>query len=402
MSLPGVDEARARMLARVAPLPSEAVTIDAADGRVLRQDVRATRDQPPFHAAAMDGWAVRRADAEIPAELLIVGESAAGKGWDGQLAPGQAIRISTGAPLPDGADWIVIQEEATRGGDRVWVGPLAESSFIRRRGGDFSRGDLLLAAGCRLDPWRIALAAAAGYTDVQVSRQPRVTIAATGDEVLAPGAAPGPWQIHDSAGPGLAAWFRARGCQVERLAPLPDEREAVGAALACEPCDLLVTIGGASVGDHDLVKPALAAIGLEMVVEGVAVRPGKPSWFGVLPDGRRILGLPGNPVSAMVCAELFARDVVAAMQGASSGGPPMQSARSLSAIPANGPREHYMRAIIHSGADGSLTTRVETDQDSSLVSILANAGGLVRRLPGALSTEAGEMVEVVRLDRASL
>ena len=403
MSLPGVDEARRRMLARMAPLPAEAVAIDAADGRVLREDVRATRDQPPFYASAMDGWAVRRADAEAgPAELLIVGESAAGKGWKGQLGTGQTVRISTGAPLPDGADWIVIQEEATRDGDQVRVGPPGGSSFVRPRGGDFGRGDLLLSTGCRLDPWRIALAAAAGCAHLQVGRRARVIVASTGNEVVTPGEAPGPWQIHDSAGPGLAAWFGARGCDVRRLAPLPDDRDAVTAALARAECDLLVTIGGASVGDHDLVKPALAALGLEMVVEGVAVRPGKPTWFGVLPDSRRVLGLPGNPVSAMVCAELFGSAVIAAMEGMPSDGPLMRRARLLSPVPANGPREHYMRSTLHPDPDGSLAARVEADQDSSLVSVLANAGGLVRRLPGAPLAEAGEVVDVVLLDRAGM
>lgn len=390
------------MLARVDALAPEALACGAADGRVLRRDVRATRDQPPFHASAMDGWAIRKSDAERgSADLLIVGESAAGKGWDGRLAAGQAIRISTGAPLPQGADWIVIQEEAERSGDRVRVGPVAgSSSFVRPRGGDFSRGDMLLAAGCRLDPWRIALAAAAGCTQLQVNRRPRVTIASTGNEVVAPGATPGPWQIHDSAGPGLAAWFRARGCEAERLAPLPDEREAVTAALGGVECDLLVTIGGASVGDHDLVKPALLAIGLEMVVEGVAVRPGKPSWFGLLPDGRRVLGLPGNPVSAMVCAELFGSDVIAAMEGVSPGGHRMRRARLVAPVPANGPREHYMRAKLRPQTDGSLTAQVEANQDSSLVSVLADAGGLVRRLAGAPSAEAGEMVDVLLFDRS--
>lgn len=399
MSLPGVDEARRRMLARVDPLPAETVACDAANGRVLRQDVRATRDQPPFDASAMDGWAVRRADAEAgPAEFVIVGESAAGKGWDGRLAAGQAVRISTGAPLPDGADLVVMQEEAERDGDWVRFGPLTgSSSFVRPRGGDFKRDDMLLSAGSRLDPWRIALAAAAGCAALQVSKRPRVLIASMGNEIVPPGTVPGPWQIQDSAGPGLAAWFRTRGCDAGRLAPLPDVQDAVTAALEPVACDLLVTIGGASVGDHDLIKPSLRVLGLEMIVDGVAVRPGKPAWFGLLPDGRRVLGLPGNPVSAMVCAELFASAVIAAMEGAMSTGPALRRARLLSPLPANGPREHYMRATLRSNAAGGLTAQAEPDQDSSLVSVLANAGGLVRRLPGASPAEAGETVEVLIL-----
>lgn len=401
MTLPSVEEARRRMVACVATLSAEAVACDAAPGRVLRQEVRATGDQPPFDASAMDGWAVRKADIVASStHLLIVGESAAGHGWDGELGPGQAIRISTGAPLPRGADWIVIQEEAERAGDRIRVGPIAGSrSFVRPRGGDFREGTLLLASACRLDPWRIALAAAAGAAVLQVSRRPRVVIASTGNEVAGPGVAPGRWQIHDSAGPGLAAWFRARGCTVARLAPLPDDRAAVTAALREARCDLLVTIGGASVGDHDVVKPALAALGLDLIVDGIAVRPGKPTWFGALPDGRRVLGLPGNPVSAMVCAELFGAAVLAAMAGLAYRDPPLARARLASALPANGPREHYMRAVIRHCADGSLTAQVSADQDSSLVSVLADAGGLVRRLAGARSADTDELVDVLLVDR---
>jgi molybdopterin molybdotransferase len=402
MSLPGVDEARRRMLARLEPLLAEAVACDEADGRVLRQDVRATRDQPPFDASAMDGWAVRKADAETGrAELLIVGESASGRGWDGHLDAGQAVRISTGAPLPDGADWIVIQEEAERSGDRVRVGPLGESgSFVRPRGGDFGSGDLLLAAGVQLNPWRIALAAAAGFTELQASKRPGVAIVSTGDEIVAPGAVPGPWQIHDSAGAGLTAWFQALGCETQRLAPLPDDRDAVTAALRRIACDLMVIIGGASVGDHDVVKPALAALGLDMIVKGVAVRPGKPTWFGLLSDGRRVLGLPGNPVSAMVCAELFGRGLVSALQGVPGVGPRMRRARLLSSLEPNGPREHYMRAALRAGADGGLEASVESDQDSSLVTVLASAACLVRRAPYAPAAKAGDVVDVVLLERA--
>lgn len=410
MSLPGVAEARAHMLARVTQTPAESVTLDAALGRVLREDLRATRDQPPFAASAMDGWVVRDADVhDAPADLLIVGESAAGRGFDGVLGSGEAVRISTGAPLPDGADRVVMQEETTRSGERVSIGPQRGTSrFVRPRAADFAAGDLLLAAGARLDPWRLALAASAGVSALRVGARPRVAVVPTGDEVAAPGTSPSLWQIFDAAGAGLAAWFRARGCDAVRRDALPDDRAAVTAAvtaaLADLDCDLLVTIGGASVGDHDLVKPALRDIGLEMVVEGVAVRPGKPVWFGVLPGAdagrsRLVLGLPGNPVSAMVCAELFATAIVAAIQGATPE-TPLVRARLASPLPANGPREHYLRATIRPADDGGLTAEAAPDQDSSLVSVLASAGGLIRRLPGAAAAGTGETVEVLRLDRA--
>ena len=377
MSLPSVDEARALMLERVGALGVERVVCSDAAGRVLREDICAKRDQPPFDASAMDGWAVRKAD--LPGDLRIVGESAAGQGWSGTLGRGEAVRISTGAAIPDGADWIVIQEEAEREGDRVRVGPAGESGFIRARGADFADGETLLTAGTRLDPWRVALAASAGRATVQVGARPRVAIVASGDELAAPGSAPGKWQIHDSVGPGLAAWFKGRGCAVILLDNLPDDRAAVSAALAGVTRDLLITIGGASVGDHDVVKPALRDLGLEIIVEGVNVRPGKPSWFGLFRDGRRVLGLPGNPVSAMVCAELFAAPILAALEGAVPVGT-MRRARLAVALPANGPREHFMRARLRYDDEGVLIAEAATDQDSSLVSILANSEGLIRRL----------------------
>lgn len=401
MRLPGVEEARARMLARVRPLAPETVPLDAALGRVLRGEVVAVRDQPPFAASAMDGWAVRAADADSTT-LRIVGESAAGRGWTGTLGAGEAIRISTGAPVPDGADRVVMQEQATRIGDRVTLdAALGAERFVRPRGADFADGDVLLTPGVRLDPWRIALAASAGRSDLVVGARPRVAIAPTGDELAAPGTAPGPWQIHDAAGAGLAAWFTMRGCAVERLQPLPDDLDAVTAALGSVACDLLVTIGGASVGDHDMVKPALAALGMDLVVDGVAVRPGKPTWFGVLPGGGLVLGLPGNPVSAMVCAELFGGPVVVALEGAVPT-PSRMRARLGSALPANGPREHYARACIGRDAERGFVADAAPDQDSSLVSVLAAAGGLILRLPHAPAAAAGEIVEILLLDRAGL
>lgn len=403
MKLPGVDEARALMTARVVVLQMEAVTLGEALGRTLREDVVATRDQPPFDASAMDGWAVRFADAEhAPTELAIVGKSAAGHGYEGVLAEGQAVRISTGAPVPDGADWVVMQEQASRDGESVTVGPLTGNSrFLRPRGCDFAVGDLLLTSGTRLDPWRIALAAAAGQDVVRVSARPRVVIVPTGDEVAPAGATPGPWQIHDSVGAGLAAWFGAKGCQVRRHDPLPDDLAAVTAALRDIGCDLLVTVGGASVGDHDVVKPAFAALGIDMVVNGVAVRPGKPTWFGVLPDGRCVLGLPGNPVSAMVCAELFGTGVLAALEGSRHREPRMR-ARLGAPLPANGPREHFARASIARDATRGFVAEAAADQDSSLLSILSGAAGLIRRVPNAPAAEAGEIVEFLLLDRAGV
>lgn len=398
MSLPSVDEARAMMLARIAALTAENIHCTDAIGRVLREDVVAERGQPPFAVSAMDGWAVRQADT--PGTLHIVGESAAGHGWSGTLGRGETVRISTGAAIPDGADWVVIQEEAVREGDQVRVGTTGEASFIRPCGGDFARGTTLLPAGTRLDPWRIALAASAGRAMVEVSSRPRVAIVATGDELATAGSRLSDWQIHDSVGPGLAAWFGARGCDATLLEAVPDDRAAVSAAAQRAACDLLVTIGGASVGDHDVVKPALRDLGLEMIVEGVAVRPGKPTWFGRLGNGRWVLGLPGNPVSAMVCAELFAAPIIAALERAA----PidiLRRARLGGPLSANGPREHYMRATTHHDELGGLTVEAASDQDSSLLSVFAAAGCLIRRLAHSPAAAVGDAVDVLPLDRES-
>lgn len=394
-----VEEARARMLAGIAPGAPEPVALDAAAiGRVLAAPIAATRDQPPFVASAMDGWAARRQDAlGAEAALRIVGESAAGAGFPGVLGPGEAVRIFTGAPVPEGADLVCIQEEARRDGETVRLGPLAEAKTnLRPRGGDFRAGQVLLEAGARLNPARLSLAAAAGAAQALVAPRPRIAILATGEELTPAGAAPGPWQIFDSNSPGLAALAAGWGAQVQRLASTGDDLEAIVRALGDVEADLLVTIGGASVGDHDLVKPAMERLGLRQTVGTVAVRPGKPTWFGTLGDGRRVLGLPGNPASAFVCAELFLRPLLAAWQGADPS-LPMIAARLAGPLAATGPREHWMRGELSVEDDGVLTVRCFPDQDSSLVGVFARADALVRRRAGAGAAEAGAVVDVLRL-----
>lgn len=388
-----VEDARARILARAAALPSEAVPLALADGRVLAESVTAIRDQPPFDASAMDGWAVRRADVGEATTLRIVGESAAGRGHEPTLQPGEAVRIFTGAPVPAGADLVVIQEEATREGDVVRLGPVAGGSHIRPRGGDFQAGAVLLEAGVRLDPWRLSLAAAAGRATLAVARRPRVAVLATGEELAAPGSDAGPFQIYESGSVGLLAMLARWDAAPTRLAPTGDDAAAIAAAVRDVEADVIVTVGGASVGDYDLVKPALATLGLELDVETVNVRPGKPTWFGRLGDGRLVLGLPGNPASAFVCAELFLRPLVLALQGATTPHR-MDSAALATPLPANGPREHWMRARL--GPDGAAPF---PDQDSSLVTVFAAADALLRRLPGAEAAEVGDGVDVLRLER---
>jgi molybdopterin molybdotransferase len=395
MKLLTVDEARARMLAAIAALPPETVPLDESLGRVLAEDVVAPRDQPPFRASAMDGWALRSADA--PGALAIVGESAAGRGYAGEVGPGQAVRIFTGAAVPDGCDTVVIQENAEREGERVRVPAAPSGANVRPAGGDFAQGAVLLDAGQRLDPWRLSLAAAAGRAALAVRRRPCVAILATGEELVEAPAAPGPFQIYESGSVALSAMITRWGGTPLRARPVRDDLEATIAALRGAEADLVVTVGGASVGDHDLVRAAGEALGLELKVASVAVRPGKPTFFGVLADGRRMLGLPGNPASAFVCAELFLKPILCGYLGAEPQ-PRTLVARLETPLPANGPREHWMRAGL-GFADGAVTVRPFRDQDSSLITVFAMADALLRRSPGAPAAEAGDTVEILPLVR---
>jgi molybdopterin molybdotransferase len=396
MRLMSVDDARAAMLANAGALGAETVRLAQADGRALARDVVATRDQPPFAASAMDGWALRAADC--PGPLAIVGESAAGHGFDGHVGPGEAVRIFTGAAVPRGADAVIIQENARRDGGRVIAEGPADPRHIRPAGGDFAAGDVLLRAGARLDPWRLSLAAAAGAAELAVARRPKVAILSTGEEVVDPDAKPGPFQIFNSGSTALAALVRLWGGEPVVLTSAKDRPGDVARALVSTACDLIVTLGGASVGDHDLVRSDLASLGLRLDVESVAVRPGKPTFFGMLPDGRRVLGLPGNPASAMVCAELFLRLLLMAFQGADPA-LRLECARAATPLAANAGREHWMRARLSRGGDGAVLVTPFTDQDSSLVTVFADADALVRRPHQAPAVMAGEAVEMLRLER---
>ena len=396
MSLMSVEAARAALLEGVGSRGVETVGSDAADGRWLAAPVVATRDQPPFDASAMDGWAVRLADLGGD-PLRIVGESAAGAGFAGSLAAGEVVRIFTGAPLPVGADRVVIQEEAQAEGDRLTVLAAADApTWFRRQGADYGAGQRLLEPGTRLNPWRIALAASAGVGSLTCHLKPHLAVLAGGTEVVAAGQVAGPHQIFDAAGPGVAQLARRAGAQVTRLPLVGDRLEDVRAALETAGADLIVVIGGASVGDHDRVKPAARELGARLLVEGIAMRPGKPLWGAVLPDGRRILGLPGNPVSALVCAELFLKPLLAAMQGGAAR-PETGRLPLVEALPPNGPREHWMRAVRVIGPDGHAWIRALPDQDSAMLMVLSGADGLIRRAPHAPGATAGESVDFLRL-----
>ena len=387
-----VADALARLFALVTPTGVETVPLRAASGRVLARPVAALREQPPFAASAMDGYALRASEALPGAHFAVVGESAAGSLWPGHVRPGEAVRIFTGAPVPDGADFVVIQEDVTRSGDRITLGERVEPNpNIRPAGADFRPGDVF-AAPRRLRPADIALLAAMNHAALPVHRRPEVALVATGDELVQPGETPGPGQIVASNSYGLAALFEAAGARV-RMLPIARDTEAslVAALEHARGADLTVTIGGASVGDHDLVGKVAAGLGMETSFYKVAMRPGKPLMAGRL-HGAPLVGLPGNPVSAMVCGTIFVSPMLAAMQGLPAR-PALRTRLSLSrALPANGPREHYMRAS-RSG-DGVAPF---DSQDSSLLGILSRADALIVRPPDAAAASEGESVDCILL-----
>ena len=392
-----VEAARDRMLAATPEAAVESIALDAAAvGRVLAEPITAVRDQPPFDASAMDGWAISA--GAPPGVFAVAGESAAGHPFAGSVLQGQAVRISTGAEVPAGCR-VVVREasEPVAGGVRLDFAADAPA-YVRPRGGDFQAGQVLLVAGARLDPWRLALAASSGRAEVTVAARPRLAILSTGEEVVAPGQSPRLDQIFDSAGPALAALVETWGGHARLQEPAGDTDSAILAAIDAADAQLIVTVGGASVGDHDRVKPALAARGLVLAVDTVRMRPGKPVWFGVLADGRRVLGLPGNPASALVCAELFLRPLLMKWQGAD---PELrlEAAHLVSPLPKGGPREHWMRGALAVDAGGRLVAEAFPDQESSLVSVFARANALIRRQIRADPAQAGDLVEVLRLAR---
>jgi molybdopterin molybdotransferase len=395
-----VDEARAVMLGLARPLPAETVKLADALGRVLAAPVIATRDHPPFPSSAMDGYAVRSADT--PGRFKLVGEAAAGHGFEGPCAPGSAVRIATGGAVPEGADTIVIQEDVTREGDRLAVPEAKAGKHIRKRGVDFAAGTELLAAGRKLDAIALALAAAAGAGTLSVVRRPRIAILNSGDELAEPGSTPGPFQIFESGNYGIAGLITAWGGVPLPLGLLPDDADAIARAAerGLAESDLLVMVGGASVGDHDLARPALERLGLDLKFSKVSVRPGKPTWFGTTPQGP-VLGLPGNPASALVCAHLFLRPLMETMLGRDplAAVKPVE-ARLLKPLKDSGPREQYLRARLALDHDGRLAVSAFADQDSSLLSVFASANALIRQLPDTPALSEGATVDVVLLESA--
>jgi molybdopterin molybdotransferase len=400
-----VSEAIRVVLGEARPLEVERVALEDAPGRVLAEEVFADTDLPPFDRAQMDGYAVRSEDLrEVPARLRVVGEAAAGLGWRGRLGGGEAVRIMTGAPLPEGAD-SVQQVEVTReseDGLSVEVGRATEpGQFYVVRGSEIRAGERVLEVGEEISAARAAVLASFGYAKVSVRRRPRAAVLATGTELVPAGERPGPDQIRDSNTYSLAAYARLAGAEVARVPFAGDDPELLQSLIAeaAREADVLVLSGGVSMGRYDFTKAALAGLGAEIFFERVALRPGKPTVFARLPGGRRplVFGLPGNPVSVSVTFNLFARAALRAMQGARE--PALAEERAVLARPARGASERasYLPAALGTDEGGRLLAEPLKWGGSSDFVAFARANALVILPPDMKTADAGTVVGVVRL-----
>ena len=396
-----VGEARQRILERLQPLGAEIVPLTDAWGRVAAVPLRARLDNPPADLSAMDGYAVRGADTASGRRLRVVGSAPAGHPFEGGMGPGDCVRLYTGSVMPAGSDSVLIQENATRSGDVVMVDePVAAGRHIRGRGQDFSVGDELVPAGRRLGARDVGIAAAGNHAWATVHRQPRIAVLATGDELALPGEAIPRGGVVNSNTPMLSALIRAGGGVPVLLPPVRDDVSAIAAAVgALRGVDMLVTLGGASVGDYDLVQQGLAVHGLELDFWKIAMRPGKPLMHGHVGQGTPVLGLPGNPVSALVCALLFLVPALQRLSGEPASGPERERAILGAPLGLNDIRADHLRASLVRLPDGQLEARPFARQDSGMLRRLAASEALVLRAPHAPAAAAGEAVEIVRLDR---
>ncbi|MGB0630395.1 MAG: gephyrin-like molybdotransferase Glp [Alphaproteobacteria bacterium] len=396
-----VVEAQQRIVDALSPLPAEQISLSRGLGRVLAEDVVSRRSQPPMAVSAMDGYAVRAGDvASLPAELKIIGYAPAGHAFDGSVGPGEAVRIFTGAPVPDGADTIVIQENTEQADEtvRVTSGEAPAGRFVRPAGLDFATGDTLLRAGKVLTARDIGLAAAMNVPWLMVRRKPRISILATGDEIVMPGDPVGRDQIVSSNALSLAAFIVANGGDPLDLGIAPDEEDGLRAlASGASGSDILVTTGGASVGDHDLVQSVLGDIGLEVDFWRIAMRPGKPLMFGSIGD-TFLIGLPGNPVSSLVCAIIFLAPALRTLLGMESVLPKPAKAQLGSDLGENDEREDYLRATLSRAEDGALIATPFGKQDSSMFATIARSDALIIRPPFAAAAKAGDTVEIIPLE----
>ena len=402
MSLLPVADAQARLLDTVAPISqTETLGLHHVDGRMLAEDLAAKLTQPPFNASAMDGYALRAVDAPQPGAILrVIGESAAGHGFDGTVGEGETVRIFTGAPVPDGADAVLIQEDAEKledGRIRTTFAVVA-GRHIRPRGQDFAEGETVITAGTTLDFARLTLVAAMNHREVTVYRRPLVAILATGDELVSPGTPPGPNQIIGSNTFGIAALARENGADILDLGIVGDDADAIAAAVGKAQesrADILVTLGGASVGDHDLVQSTLLGAGMRLDFWKIAMRPGKPLMVGDLGD-MRVLGLPGNPISSMVCGLLFLEPLLRKLNRR----PPLSReimARTATVLAPNDKRQDYLRARLMRDGDGNLFAESYGRQDSSMMKIFARSDCLIIRPPHAPELAVGAHTPVLLL-----
>lgn len=393
-----VEEARARILGALTATPAETVPLPAGWGRVLARPVLSRVTQPPADVSAMDGYAVRAEDAVLGASLAVIGTAPAGHPFEGAIGPGEAVRIFTGSIVPAGADAILLQEDAEAAAGRVRVNEAVRAGrWVRRRGLDFTAGEEVLPAGRRLTARDIGLAAAANTPWLAVHRAPRIGILATGDEIALPGDPIPPGGIVSSNAHALAALVRAGGGEPLILPIAPDDSQAIAeAAVAARACDLLVTTGGASVGDHDLVQSALGPQGFALDFWKIAMRPGKPLIWGRL-GPTPVLGLPGNPVSALVCSVLFLLPALERLSGLPGAAPRTIRALAGAALPANDRRFDHLRATLQPGPDGVPIATPFPVQDSSMMKTLARAEALILRAPDAPAVPAGAPVSVISL-----
>ncbi|MEO0370971.1 MAG: gephyrin-like molybdotransferase Glp [Pseudomonadota bacterium] len=387
-----VDEALEQLFCLVTALRAETISLEAAAGRVMVRDASAVRDQPPFDASAMDGYALRANEAAPGATFTVIGESAAGHGFKHVLQPNECVRIFTGAPVPEGADRIIIQEDVTRDGDVITLGDCLDAGpYIRAAGSDFAVGQRITAPR-RLRATDVALLASMNVAQVTCTRKPRVALISTGDELVLPGETPGPDQIIASNTYGLKAMLDAEGADARILPIARDNAPSLRAAFdLAQDSDMIVTIGGASVGDHDLVADVAQTMGLQQSFYKIRMRPGKPLMAGKMGD-IPMVGLPGNPVSALVCGQVFLLPMVRVMLGFPGVPAPRQRAALTRDVPKNGPREHYMRAVVN---EDGITPAGR--QDSSLLTVLATSNALMIRPPDDGPRKAGDVMEYLPL-----
>lgn len=395
-----LNDARGLLLQGVARGEAERLAVSECGGRVLAELVRASRDQPPAPLSAMDGYAVRAEDAVDGSELRVIGEAPAGHPFTGEVGQGEAVRIATGGIVPVGATRVIMQENVARSDDTIRIANAGGPAFIREAGCDFAAGAQLLLPGELLTPARLALLAASGLGKVAVARRPRVLLLPSGDELRPPGSDLEPGEIIETASLALEGLIEIWGGKAVRHPVITDDPQGLAALRNADfSADVIVPLGGASVGDRDLLRPAFASLGAEILFERIAVIPGKPSWHARMPDGQLVLGLPGNPASAFVCAHLLLKPLLYALTGRDpASATALRKAVLAEPLAANGPREAYLRSQATIDEAGRLSVRVIVRQDSSLVSVLAAANALVRRLPGAPEATAGEVMDILPIE----